>query len=67
MTNMELYGTKDVPDINKEDCEKRIQLLQTNLARVSKDPARYNFTIRKIKSAIKFWTRMAHGEGDFDD
>ena len=65
ISNFELYGTDDVPRINKEDCNKRIELLNERLSEIYKDP-KQNYTITKIMEGIKFWSRMRDGEGDLE-
>lgn len=63
ISNLELYGTDNVPRINKNDCNKRIELLKAHKAEVYDKPDS-NYTLLKIEEAIKFWSRMRDGEGD---
>jgi len=65
ISNLELYGTDDVPKINKEDCNKRIKLLNKHKSEIYNKPDS-NYTLVKIEEAIKFWSRMRDGEGDFE-
>ena len=63
LTNLELYGTEDVPRINKEDCNKRILLLNVQLAKIYKD-SNNSYLVTKVIEAKSFWSRMMLGEGD---
>lgn len=65
LTNIQLYGTEDVPPINKEDCNRRIAMLKAHRAMIY-DKAEANYILVKIDEAIKFWTRMKHGENEYE-
>jgi len=64
MTNAQLYGTNDVPRISKEDCNKRIELLNKRLGEVSTVDmmCKNTFLITKIIKAKEFWSRLRDGE-----
>lgn len=65
MTNMELYGTDNVPPVPKEVAEARIDLLQSRLRVLLKDSwngEQVSYDIRKVLQAIDFWQQMSTGE-----
>ena len=57
LTNLELYGTEDVPAVPKATANARIALLRQNLKRNRK-----NYTEVKIIEAIRFWQKLSHQE-----
>ena len=64
MTNLELYGTYDVPLIPREVSESRILLLKKHLDKIMEDSFmdRDSYKVSKILQAIEFWRKMSEGE-----
>jgi len=64
LTNLELYGTEDVPKVPRGVCDKRIGLLRNRLGDLlsvhfmSHD----NNSINEVQKAIKFWQQLRDGE-----
>ena len=60
-SNLELYGTEDVPEIPADVIMRRIELLDDRKAELYE----VNYmdrdfkTIRKVEKAIKFWERAS--------
>jgi len=63
-TNLELYGTDDVPRIPIEIANERIELLKANLSALLEVHFMYhdNDLINAIQKAIKHWTQLRDGE-----
>ena len=63
-TNLELYGTTDVPVIPKEVANERLELLKSNLSGLlcvhymDQD----NDLINAVQKAIKHWEQLRDGE-----
>jgi hypothetical protein len=64
LSNMDLYGTDDVPPISKEDANKRIALLEKRLAFLTSLPLKVqsSYTETKVIEAIRFWKRLSNQE-----
>ena len=60
ITNLELYGTDDVPRVPHSVTNPRISLLKERLAELL--AVHYmeqdNNTIRKVEEGIVFWTKL---------
>ena len=63
-TNLELYGTEDVPKVPAEVCNQRLELLKERLeGLLSVHYMKWdNETMNKVQKAIVFWTKMRDGE-----
>jgi len=64
ITNLELYGTDNVPPVPKEVADKRIEMLKANLATdVRKHYSEQDNHIQsEILKAIRFWQRLSNQE-----
>lgn len=64
MTNLELYGTEDVPPIPADICNERIRMLDERLFDELAKPVytQDGFLIKKIGDSIRFWKKMRDGE-----
>jgi len=64
ITNLELYGTKDVPKVPKEIADKRIDLLTARLKELMDVHWTQQDThlINKVRSALDFWRQLKQGE-----
>jgi hypothetical protein len=64
LTNLELYGTEDVPPVPKEVANERIILLKENLIKQLKLPTeeQSSHTQTKIVEGIKFWRKLSDQE-----
>ena len=60
-SNLELYGTEDVPLIPSYIIMRRIELLDEHKAELYEVPyiQRDFNTIRKVEKALKFWERAS--------
>jgi len=63
-TNIELYGTTDVPCIPVEICNERLELLNSNLGSLLEVHFMHqdNNLINAVQKAIKHWTQLRDGE-----
>ena len=64
LTNLELYGTDNVPPVPKKVANDRIALLQMHLkVETDKPPLEQkNYTQVKIIEAIRFWRKLSNQE-----
>ena len=64
ITNLELYGTEDVPKIPAGICNERIALLEDNLDNCIQKPLGEQSSYKEVViiKAIKFWKSMRDGE-----
>ena len=64
LTNMELYGTDDVPTVDKETCNRRLYLLDKRLKDLLKVGYmdHNNYLINKVMKAQKHWVKLRDGE-----
>jgi len=64
ITNLELYGTENVPKVPKKVCNERLALLEVHLKKVmSKHWMEHdNHTINLILSAKRHWAKLRDGE-----
>ena len=64
ISNMELYGTEDIPLVPKEVCNGRLDLLLIHLKKLMS--VHYmdqdTYTINKILEAQNFWKKLRDGE-----
>ena len=64
LTNLELYGTNDVPPVPKDVCNVRIDLLKEKLLEEGK--VHYmnqdNNKLNTLIKGIDFWTKLRDGE-----
>jgi len=64
LTNLELYGTEDVPSVPAEICNERLRLLEIHMRTLL--DVHYmkqdNQTMNSIIKAQKFWTQLKDGE-----
>ena len=63
LSNLELYGTEDVPLVPKETCDRRLELLKIHMRKLlsvhymNQD----NQTMNEVDHAIKHWTQLRDG------
>ena len=64
LTNMDLYGTDDVPLVPAEVCDPRIKLLQERLKKLMEVHwmERDNHLVDQVVAGITFWKRLRDGE-----
>ena len=64
LTNLELYGTENVPPVPKKVADDRIALLQRHLkGGMDKQPLEQkSYTQFKIIEAIRFWRKLSNQE-----
>ena len=64
LSNLELYGTEDVPPVPKFVADERIEILEHHLEEQLALPfqEQNNFTQTKILVAIRFWKKMSNQE-----
>jgi len=68
LTNMQLYGTDNVPRVAKEVCNVRLRLLHKRLSEVVHDETieSNNHVITQIIKAQNFWKSLRDGEESFE-
>ena len=64
ISNETLYGTRDVPFINKEDANKRIVLLNKRLDDLLSLPLeeQSSYLETRVIEAIRFWKKISNQE-----
>lgn len=62
MTNLELYGTNDVPNVPKEIANERLRLLKKHLATVMSGDEWDTNIVNRILKAQLYWTKLRDGE-----
>ncbi len=64
ISNMELYGTNDVPKVPEKVCNERIGLLKERLEVLVSVHfmEQNNDLINKVQEGITFWTKLRDGE-----
>jgi hypothetical protein len=64
ITNLELYGTEDVPPVPKAVANERITLLRLHLEKLRALPFEHqqNYTEVKVIEAIAFWKKLSDQE-----
>ena len=66
LSNLELYGTEDVPVIPKEVCDERLKLLRNRLEELmsSHYMNRDNNAINNVLKVQEHWKRLRDGENE---
>jgi len=64
ISNMELYGTNDVPRVPAAICNERLELLETRLEALTSVHFMYhnNNLINRVLKAKRHWTKLRDGE-----
>lgn len=65
ITNLELYGTNNIPKIPESVANQRITLLKARLEMLCHDDKIKNriYLIMMVKSSMQFWEQLKSGEG----
>lgn len=61
-SNLELYGTEDVPPIPAKVADDRIELLNKHLKALLAMPYKVRPNITPISNAIDFWEKLKQGK-----
>ena len=64
LSNLELYGTNDVPKVDKKTCNIRLYLLKEHMKKLLSVHfmEQDNNTINEVTKAINHWKRLKNGE-----
>ena len=68
ITNLELYGTEDVPKVDEKTCNRRIELLNERLKEESSKHymIQNNNLLNTLTKAIKHWRQLRDGEEEYN-
>ena len=64
ITNLELYGTDDVPKVDKKTCNRRLELLEEHMQKLISVHfmKQDNRMLNEVMKAKRHWTRLRDGE-----
>jgi len=68
ITNLELYGTEDVPKVDEKTCNRRIELLNKRLKEESSKHymIQNNNLLNTLTKAIRHWHKLRDGEEEYN-